>query len=133
MSEIVKIDAKMLNLVHGYLKGKTTVQLAEEFKLDEIQVSSFLNRKEVRTYIQQQLQQVGYLNPISRIDLLNRMIESKVEEREEAQLPLSGKDLTEIIKLLQKEQELMNRQAQDEEITINVQAEYANLITSLKK
>ena len=133
MSEIVKIDAKMLNLVHGYLKGKTTVQLAEEFKLDEIQVSSFLNRKEVWTYIQQQLQQVGYLNPISRIDLLNRMIESKVEEREEAQLPLSGKDLTEIIKLLQKEQELMNRQAQDEEITINVQAEYANLITSLKK
>lgn len=133
MSEIVKIDAKMLNLVHGYLKGKTTIQLAEEFKLDEIQVSSFLNRKEVRTYIQQQLQQVGYLNPISRIDLLNRMIESKVEEREEAQLPLSGKDLTEIIKLLQKEQELMNRQAQDEEITINVQAEYANLITSLKK
>lgn len=130
--EIVKLDAKLVYLVQEYLNGATIPELADKYKMLESTISEFLSRKEVKSYIANMLANAGYLNPSARINLLNRMIDDKIRFAEEANVPLSNKDLTEIIKLLQEEQKMISK-VDTPETTINIQSEYTNLISSLVK
>lgn len=128
--EIVKLDAKLVYLVQEYLNGATIPELAAKYKMPESTISEFISRKEVKSYIANTLANAGYLNPSARINLLNRMIEDKIRFAEDANVPLSNKDLTEIIKLLQEEQKMISK-VDTTETTINIQSEYTNLISSL--
>ena len=119
MNEVIKIDAKYLQMTNDYLNGTPIPVLANRYDISEEQASSFLNRKEVRTYIAQTLQQSGMLNPLNRVELINKMINKKIEDAEEANVSYTKRDMVELIKLMQKEQELLNKQVSDEEIVVN--------------
>lgn len=125
----IKLDAKYVSLVNDYLNGTTITALSEKYNVSVEEISNFLNRKEVRSYIATVLQNYGYLNPINRINLLNRMIQQKIEIAEETDTPLTKKDLVELIKLLQTEQQMIQKTSQPEEPIVNVN--YLKLVQEL--
>jgi hypothetical protein len=125
----IKLDAKYVKLVNDYLSGTDLPSLAEAHCIPVEEVSNFLNRKEVRSYIATVLQNYGYLNPVTRINLLNRMIEQKIEIAEETDTPLTKKDMVELIKLLQTEQQMIQKTSQPEEPVVNVN--YLKLVQEL--
>lgn len=133
MYQVQKLDARLVNLVNEYLSGLTIPQLAEKYKLPPEQISEFLNKQEVKNYIATTLSNSGYLNPLNRIKLLNQMIEQKIQLAEEANIPLTSKDITELIKLLQEEQKLISKSTETPAVQVNIQAEYASLINDLIK
>lgn len=131
--EVAKIDARYFRLVNDYLEGSPISQLSEKYHLPPEDISSILSRKEVKNYIAAQLANFGYLNQATRVKLLNKIVEQKLQIAEENNTPLSNKDLTEIIKLLQEEQKLTSKNQEAPEVQINMQAEYVNLISDLVK
>ena len=124
-----KIDAKYINLVNDYLNGVTIQELSDIYQVEPDEISSFINRKEVQSYISTQLQNYGFLNPLSRVKLLNSIIEQKIRLAEETDTPLSKKDITEIIKLLQQEQQMLQKANKPDEPLVNVN--YLQLVQEL--
>jgi len=132
MTDIVKpykIDAKYISLVSDYLNGLSLEELSASYNLPADEIASFLNRKEVQSYISTQLQNFGYLNPLTRVNLLNKIIEQKLQIAEETDTPLSKKDITEIIKLLQQEQQMIQKINKPDEPLVNVN--YLQLVQEL--
>jgi hypothetical protein len=129
---IAKIDAKFIQMVNDYLEGETYEQLAKKYNVTVEDIVDFLSRQEVKNYIGQKLQQYGYLNPVRRIKLLNRMIDEKVEAAEQNGAVLTKKDITELIKLLQAEQGMIQKDSEVPAVQVNIQTEYKKLLEELK-
>ncbi len=125
----IKLDTSLIPLVHDYLDAVPIEDLAFKYNLSEAQVSEFLDRREVRNYIKNTLINTGYVNKKSRIDLLSRIIEEKIKFSEENNVPLSKKDLVDVLKLLKDEEELISK---DSDISADGQNIYVNILNELK-
>ena len=125
----IKLDTSLIPLVHDYLNTATLEELAFKYNLTEAQVSDFLERKEVRSYIKTFLANYGYVAKKSRIGLLNKIVDEKIRFSEENDIPLTKRDLVEIIKLLQTEDEML---AKDKDLTEESQNVYLQVINELK-
>lgn len=131
--QVQKLDARLVNLVNEYLNGSSVQDLSAKYKLPPEQISEFLSKQEVKNYIATTLANSGYINPLNRIRLLNQMIEQKIQLAEEANIPLTSKDITELIKLLQEEQKILQKNTDTPAVQVNIQAEYVSLIEELVK
>ena len=127
---LVSLDLSLIPLVHDYLSGKTLEQCAVIYALDIAQVSEFLNRREVKQFISAQLKNSGYVNKKRRIDLLARIVDQKIELADDNELPLSNKDLIEVLKLLREEENDLNK-GSIEDIDTGKTA-YINIINQLR-
>ena len=125
----INLDASLIPLVHDYLNAVPIEDLAFKYNLSEKQITEFLDRKEVRSYIRNRLVNTGYVNKKSRIDLLSRIVEEKVNFSKENGVPLTKKDLLDVLKLLKDEEELLTKEKAPDSDTGNT---YVQILNELK-
>ena len=98
--EAPPLDPVMLALANDYLSGKGIDELADEYGISEDRVTSVIEKKEVKNYIDSVFATQGYLNRIKRINLINAVIDQKIQEAVETGI-YSKKDLLDWMKHLQ--------------------------------
>ena len=98
--EAPPLDPVMLALANDYLSGKAIDELADEYGISEDRVTSVIEKKEVKNYIDSVFATQGYLNRIKRINLINSVIDQKIQEAVETGI-YSKKDLLDWMKHLQ--------------------------------
>ena len=97
--EAPPLDPVMLALANDYLSGKAIDELADEYGISEDRVTSVIEKKEVKNYIDSVFATQGYLNRIKRINLINSVIDQKIQEAVETGI-YSKKDLLDWMKHL---------------------------------
>ena len=98
--ETPPLDPVVLAIANDYLAGHDLTKLSEEYGITEDRVTSVIEKKEVKSYIDSVFATQGYLNRIKRINLINRVIDQKIEEAMETGI-YSKKDLLDWMKHLQ--------------------------------
>ena len=98
--ETPPLDPVVLAIANDYLAGHDITKLSEEYGITEDRVTSVIEKKEVKSYIDSVFATQGYLNRIKRINLINRVIDQKIEEAMETGI-YSKKDLLDWMKHLQ--------------------------------
>ena len=98
--EAPPLDPVMLALANDYLSGKAIDELADEYGITEDRVTAVIEKKEVKNYIDSVFATQGYLNRIKRINLINSVIDQKIQEAVETGI-YSKKDLLDWMKHLQ--------------------------------
>ena len=98
--EAPPLDPVILALANDYLSGKGVSEIAEEYGITEDRVTSVLEKREVKSYVDSVFATQGYLNRIKRINLINAVIDSKLTEAMETGI-YSKKDLLDWMKHLQ--------------------------------
>lgn len=98
--ETPPLDPVVLAVANDYLSGKSISTLAEEYGISEDRVTSVIEKKEVKSYIDSVFATQGYLNRVKRVALINRVIDQKLEEAMETGI-YSKKDLLDWMKHLQ--------------------------------
>lgn len=98
--ETPPLDPVFLSVANDYLSGKSVEEIAEEYDISEDRVTSVIEKKEVKAYIDSVFATHGYLNRVKRINLINRVIDQKLEEALETGI-YSKKDLLDWMKHLQ--------------------------------
>lgn len=90
-----------LEVANDYLTSQSAEQTARNLSIPLHTVAETLARKDVRSYLNEIYMDTGYRNRSKLGDLLDRIIESKLEEAQESGM-YSSKDLLEIIALVHK-------------------------------
>jgi DNA-binding MarR family transcriptional regulator len=98
--EAPALDPVVLALANDYLSGKGVGEIAEEYGITEDRVTAVIEKKEVKNYIDSVFATQGYLNRIKRINLINQVIDQKIQEAVETGI-YSKKDLLDWMKHLQ--------------------------------
>jgi hypothetical protein len=93
------LDPVFLSIANDYLAGKSVADMAEEYGLPADRITAVIEKKEVKSYIDTVYATQGYLNRVKRIDLINQVIEQKMQDALETGV-LSKKDLLDWLKLL---------------------------------
>ena len=98
--EAPPLDPVMLALANDYLSGKSILEIADEYGITEDRVTAVIEQKEVKNYVDSVFATQGYLNRIKRINLINSVIDQKIQEAVETGI-YSKKDLLDWMKHLQ--------------------------------
>jgi hypothetical protein len=98
--EAPPLDPVVLALANDYLAGKAVEEIADEYGISSDRVTAVIEKKEVKSYIDSVFATQGYLNRIKRINLINKVIDQKVQEAVETGI-YSKKDLLDWMKHLQ--------------------------------
>jgi hypothetical protein len=97
--EAPELDPKFLVIANELLGGKSIPQIAEEYSLTNDQVTSVVERSEVKRYIDSVYMSQGYLHRSRRLKIINEVIDEKLAEARETGV-FSKRDLLEWLKLL---------------------------------
>lgn len=100
MNDIVVLSPESLDIANAYLQYGSAKDTAEQLQIPEHKVIEFLERKDVRDYITGVYLDRGYRNRNKIGDVIDKMIEAKLEEALESGI-YSNKDLLEILKFAQ--------------------------------
>ena len=98
------LDPVMLAIANDYLSGKSIETISDEYDLASDRITSVLEQREVKAYVDSVFATQGYLNRVKRINLINRVIDQKLEEAVETGI-YSKKDLLDWMKHLQEIEE----------------------------
>lgn len=94
------LDPVLLSIANDYLAGNSIDKIADEYGISADRVSSVIEKREVKQYIDNVYATQGYLNRGKRIALINKVIEQKVTDALETGI-YSKKDLLDWMKHLQ--------------------------------
>ena len=89
------LDPVVLALANDYLAGKSVSDIAEEYAITQDRVTAVIEKKEVKAYIDSVFATQGYLNRIKRVNLINQVIDQKIQEAVETGIYKLMKDLME--------------------------------------
>lgn len=104
--EAPPLDPVILAIANDYLSGKSIDTIADEYGITPDRVTSVVEKREVKTYIDNVFATQGYLNRVRRIALINRVIDQKVQEAAETGI-YSKKDLLDWMKHLAEVEETL--------------------------
>lgn len=93
----IALRPEELDIANAYLQYGTAKDTAEQLQLPEYQVVQILERKDVKDYITGIYLDRGYRNKHKIGEVLDRMIQSKLEEAEESGM-YTSRDLLELLK-----------------------------------
>lgn len=96
MSQIA-LTPECLDIANAYLTYGSAKDTAEQLGIPEYQVVQLLERKDVKDYITGVYLDRGYRNKHKIGEVLDRMIQSKLEEAEESGM-YTSRDLLELLK-----------------------------------
>lgn len=113
------LDPIVLAIANDYLSGKTIDSISEEYGISGDRVTAVIEKREVKTYIDNVFATQGYLNRIRRFALINRVIDSKVEEAMETGV-FSKKDLLEWLKHLADIESTLKPQAKGPAVAVQI-------------
>lgn len=97
--ETPPLDPVVLALANDYLAGKTIDSIAEEYGVSTDRVTSVIEKREVKEYIDKVYSTQGYLNRVNRMKIINTVIDEKLREAAETGV-FSKKDLLDWMKHL---------------------------------
>ena len=118
--EAPALNPVVLALANDYLSGKGVEEIADEYGISEDRVTAVIEKKEVKNYIDSVFATQGYLNRIKRINLINQVIDQKIQEAVETGI-YSKKDLLDWMKHLQEvETSLKPKQAQGPQVAVQI-------------
>ncbi len=127
----IALDLSLIPLVHDYLSGASVDSCALKYNLDISSVNDFLSRSEVKRYISNQLRTEGYASRQKRLKILSNIVDDKLESAKENDIPVSNKDIIEVLKLLREEDNDLAKLAGDLDEQGGKQA-YIQIINQLK-
>lgn len=97
----IALTPEALDIANAYLQYGSAQDTAEQLGIPEYQVVQLLERKDVKDYITGVYLDRGYRNRHKLGDVLDRMIDSKLEEAEESGI-YTSKDLLELLQFAHK-------------------------------
>jgi hypothetical protein len=96
--DIIKIDPEGMEIANAYLVTGSAKDAALKLNLPVETIHNFLEKKDVKTYVNQVYFDQGYRNRFKLAELLDEIIENKIQEARESEL-YTTKDLVDLIKL----------------------------------
>ena len=117
--EAPPLDPVVLALANDYLSGKGVNEIADEYGISEDRVTAVIEKKEVKNYIDSVFATQGYLNRIKRINLINSVIDQKIQEAVETGI-YSKKDLLDWMKHLQEVETSLKPKASGPQVAVQI-------------
>lgn len=117
--ETPALDPVLLAIANDYLAGVEIPGIAQNYGISEDRVTAVIEKREVKAYIDNVFATQGYLNRAKRIDLINKVIEQKVEEAAETGV-LSKKDLLDWLKHINEVEAALKPKASGPQVAIQV-------------
>lgn len=93
------LDPVLLAIANDYLAGNDVTSIAEDYGITEDRVTSIIEKREVKAYVDGVFATQGYLNRNKRMTLINQVIEMKIAEGLETGV-MTKKDLLDWLKHL---------------------------------
>lgn len=112
-AEALQISPEALEVANAYLELQKIDEVANALDLPVDIVTGYLDRKDVRAYINQVFFNLGFNNRFKLRGLMDTLIQTKLQEMDEAGVG-SSKDITELIELSAK----LTLQFMDKEIEL---------------
>jgi len=100
-TQIVAISPEALEVANCYLQTTSVEDTARRMGMQKQAVSQYLQKREVKTYIDQVYMDQGYRNRFTLASTLDKVIEAKLEEMDETEMG-SNKDIADLLALAHK-------------------------------
>ena len=114
--EFIEISPEALTVANCYLQSQDIRQVAHELDLQPEIVTQYLNRREVKSYIDTVFMDLGFNNRIKMRRAMDALIQQKFQQMEEAGVG-SNKDIADLLALSHKmAMEHLDKQIQLEKI-----------------
>jgi len=113
------LDPVMLAIANDYLSGKSIDTIADEYGISADRVTTVIEKREVKSYIDNVFATQGYLNRVRRIALINQVIDQKVQDAVETGI-YSKKDLLDWMKHLAEVEASLRPQQKGPAVAIQV-------------
>jgi len=136
----LKIAPEHLLVAETYLQTLNISETAQALGVTDDKIAQTLKKKEVKTFLDVIYADVGYRNKHRLGDLMDTLIEKKLEELEDADIG-SSKDIADLVALSHKislenkkmDIELIKAENQGPSTQINVQHNYDSLVERIIK
>lgn len=99
--EIIPISPEQLEIAQTYISTQSIQDTAARLKISEVQVSQYLRKPEVKAYLDHVYISSGYRNRFKLAEVLENILEKKLEELADAEMT-SSKDILDIILAIDK-------------------------------
>lgn len=99
--ELTTISPEGMEIANSYLQFGNIRAVSDDLRVSEEQVVNFLNKREVKKYIDTVYLDMGYRNRNQIGNVLDEMITSKLEEAQESGV-YSSKDLADLLQMAHK-------------------------------
>lgn len=96
-AETLKISPEALEVANAYLQLQDARKVAQELDIDPELVTNYLDRREVKQYIDMVFHDMGYNNRFLMRRAMDALIKQKFQELEESGVG-SSKDIAELLK-----------------------------------
>jgi hypothetical protein len=123
------LDPALLTVANDYLAGQSIDEIAKNHLLTMDQVTSIIENKDVKSYIDNVYLSQGYLNRAKRLAVINKVIDEKLQEAFESGV-YTKKDLLDWMKLLN-EMETQARPKRDVGVAVQINNNYDSLMKDL--
>lgn len=123
------IDPIVLSVANEYLSGRTISDIANSFDLSEDRVAAIIEKKEVKSYIDNVFVTQGYLNRVKRLQLINSVIDQKMQDALETGV-FSKKDLLDWLKHLHDVESAVQKKEKPT-VAVQVNNNYESLMKGL--
>ena len=123
------IDPVVLSVANDYLSGKSISDIADSYSLSEDRVAAIIEKKEVKSYIDNVFVTQGYLNRVKRLHLINSVIDQKMQDALETGV-FSKKDLLDWLKHLHDVESAVHKKEKPT-VAVQVNNNYESLMKGL--
>ena len=96
-----RISPEGLEIANAYLELGSIPSVCSRLKIGEGKVSEYLAKREVKAYVDQVYLDTGYRNRFKLAEVLDDLIDRKLEEAEESEV-YSNKDIADLVALSHK-------------------------------
>ena len=100
-AEVLKISPEAMEIANSYLQTNDINQVANDLDISVDLVNQYLEKKEVKSYIDNVFFNVGFNNRFKMRAAMDAIIQKKFQELEESSMG-SNKDITELLALSHK-------------------------------
>lgn len=100
-NHLVPISPEGLEIAKVYLETQDISRTATKLGIDQLQVAQYLEKPEVKNYVDQVYLNAGYRNRFRLAEIMDQIVERKLTELNEAEVG-SSKDILEILQFAHK-------------------------------
>ena len=123
-----RISPEGLEIANAYLELGSIPAVCSRLQIDEAKASEYLAKREVKAYVDQVYLDTGYRNRFKLAEVLDTLIDAKMEEAEESEI-YTSKDLADLVGMAHKirmdelkaQTELEKAKAQTIKTQVNIQ------------
>lgn len=130
--EAPPLDPVVLGVANLHLEGMTPSEISQEMDLPSDIVSQILDKKEVKSYVDNVYLAQGYMSRMKRINLINQVINAKIQEALETEV-YSKKDLLDWLKLLHDMEKETKPKSKNPAVAVQINNNYEALMDELLK